>query len=418
MARRHAIIRHLPAVETLGSTTVICTDKTGTLTRNEMTVQALWTPERQYRVTGIGYAPHGELVAGEAPRQAIPEETPRLLRASVLCNDASLTETDGRWSIVGDPTEAALVVAARKAALDEESLRDRFPRVDVIPFDSERQWMATLHQTEGRGRLVCLKGAPEVVVRLCNGYAPMDLPLPVHQAVEALASRGMRVLAVASGDARAVTELHAGGPGVPLRFLGLVGMIDPPRPEALAAVHACLAAGIKVKMVTGRSSVHSARHRGGTGALDEDAPEDVVVTGQNIARASEVELQELALTRGVFARVAPEHKLRLVKALQARGEVVAMTGDGVNDAPALKRADIGVAMGIGGTAVAQDAADMVLADDNFASLEAAVEEGTAGLRQPAQVAGVHPADQSGPGDDHPGGRHCVPGSGWPPAHAD
>jgi potassium/sodium efflux P-type ATPase len=375
MARRHAIIRHLPAVETLGSTTVICTDKTGTLTRNEMTVQALWTPEHQYRVTGIGYAPHGALVAGEDPVVGVPRDLHDLLRASVLCNDASLTETRGRWSSVGDPTEAALVVAARKATLDEESLRDRFPRLDVIPFDSERQWMATLHQTEGRGRLVCFKGAPEVVVRLCNGCAD-DLPLRVHQAVEALASRGMRVLAVASGEVpESVTELHAAGPGVPLRFLGLAGMIDPPRPEALAAVHACLAAGISVKMITGDHPSTARAIAEELGLLDENAPEDVVVTGQNIARASEVELQELAVTRAVFARVAPEHKLRLVKALQARGEVVAMTGDGVNDAPALKRADIGVAMGTGGTAVAQDAADMVLADDNFASLEAAVEEG-------------------------------------------
>jgi magnesium-transporting ATPase (P-type) len=378
MARRHAIVRHLPAVETLGSTTVICTDKTGTLTRNEMTVQAIWTHRHQYRVTGIGYAPHGELTAESGPLDEVPPHVHEMLLALVLCNDASLTDSDGRWSIVGDPTEAALVVAARKAGLRDETARDDFPRLDVIPFDSDRQYMATLHRTGAGEGLVCVKGAPEVVMPFCGAFADgssLDAER-VQEAVEVLASRGMRVLATASGPAPgAWTEFPAVGLDMPLRFLGLVGMIDPPRPEALAAIQSCATAGVRVKMVTGDHPSTARAVAEQLGLLEEEAPEDAVVTGRRLARASELEMQDLAQAHSVFARVAPEHKLRLVMALQARGDVVAMTGDGVNDAPALKRADIGVAMGIGGTAVAQEAADMVLADDNFASLEAAVEEG-------------------------------------------
>jgi len=378
MAGRRAIIRHLPAVETLGSTTVICTDKTGTLTRNEMTVQALWTPKDQYQLTGIGYAPAGDLTANGERVESLPPEVRELLLASVLCNDASLVRSNGRWGIVGDPTEAALVVAARKAGLDDEILREQYPRIDVLRFDPERQFMATLHRADGSNGLVCLKGAPEVVMGFCNAQAdsaPLH-PERLHHAVEALAARGMRVLAIASARApESMTELGAHSPGVPLRFLGLVGMIDPPRAEALKAIQACRAAGVAVKIVTGDHPSTARAIGEDLGLLDRDASTDAVVSGQRIARASEVELQELAHTRNVFARVAPEHKLRLVKALQARGEIVAMTGDGVNDAPALKRADIGVAMGVSGTAVAQEAADMVLADDNFASIVAAVEEG-------------------------------------------
>jgi magnesium-transporting ATPase (P-type)/predicted PurR-regulated permease PerM len=378
MARRHAIIRHLPAVETLGSTTVICTDKTGTLTRNEMTVEALWTPAGPIEVTGIGYAPEGELRAGDESVDPLPDAVRHLLISSVLCNDATLELDDGRWTIVGDPTEGALVVAARKAKLDETALRTTFPREDAIPFDSERQFMATLHVGSDNRALVCLKGAPEVVAKLCPAFAggqPMTLDL-VHEAAHALAARGLRVLGVASAMLdEPIASLEGTAWQRDLRFLGLVGMVDPPRAEAVEAVRTCGRAGVAVKIVTGDHPA-TARAIGEIfGLLDPGGSGPGVITGHQIETASDRELAALAQTANVFARVAPEHKLRLVKALQADGEIVAMTGDGVNDAPALKRAEIGVAMGISGTAVAKEAADMVLADDNFASIGAAVEEG-------------------------------------------
>ncbi len=378
MAQRHAIIRHLPAVETLGSTTVICTDKTGTLTRNEMTVEALWTPAGTLEVSGTGYEPKGEVRADGRVVEPAPEGVARLLSAAALCNDASLELDEGRWRIVGDPTEGALVVISRKAKLDEASLRQAFPRLDEIPFDSERQFMATLHAGADGRALVALKGAPEVVAKLCPAFAdgqPMALE-SVHDAAHTLAARGMRVLAVASAsiDGTAST-LEDGAWRTELRFLGLVGMADPPREEAVAAVRRCQGAGIVVKMETGDHPA-TARAVGEVfGLLDGQGDGAQVVTGRQIEAASDEELVALARHVHVFARVAPEHKLRLVKALQADGQVVAMTGDGVNDAPALKRAEIGVAMGVSGTAVAKEAADMVLADDNFASISAAVEEG-------------------------------------------
>ncbi|MFZ5507628.1 MAG: cation-translocating P-type ATPase [Pseudomonadota bacterium] len=372
MARRQAIIRHLPAVETLGSTTVICTDKTGTLTRNEMTVEVLWTPAGSFDVTGTGYAPEGELLGNGSPVSAASE----LLRVAVLCNDATLENEGGRWRIVGDPTEGALVVAARKAKIEEDALRDACARADEIPFDSERQYMVTLHKTPEGDRLVCVKGAPEVVAKMCRATdgQPMQLD-SVHAAAHALAERGMRVLGVASGRAEEMTSLEGGTWRQKLRLLGLVGMVDPPREEAIDAVRTCKRAGVVVKMVTGDHPA-TARAVGSLfGLLDGDGDGAQVVTGRQIEATSDSDLIPLAREVHVFARVAPEHKLRLVKALQADGQVVAMTGDGVNDAPALKRAEIGVAMGISGTAVAREAADMVLADDNFASISAAVEEG-------------------------------------------
>jgi magnesium-transporting ATPase (P-type) len=377
MARRRAIIRHLPAVETLGSTTVICTDKTGTLTRNEMTVEALWTPVAEVEVTGIGYARDGELqVAGER-LEPLPDEVRQLLVAGVLCNDAALECDDGHWHIVGDPTEGALVVAARKAALDETALREAFPRRDEIPFSAERQFMATLHDHVDR-QVIYLKGAPEVVARMCPMFAdgkPMSQDA-VHAEAHALASRGLRVLAIAlAAPATGSVNLEGTAWRKDLVFLGLAGMSDPPRDEAIQAVRACQKAGIVVKMVTGDHAATAAAVGQRLGLLESAGPSAGVVTGHQIAAASDAELIDLARTVNVFARVAPEHKLRLVKALQADGQVVAMTGDGVNDAPALKRAEIGVAMGISGTAVAKEAADIVLADDNFASISAAVEEG-------------------------------------------
>jgi magnesium-transporting ATPase (P-type) len=374
MARRRALIRRLPAVETLGSTSVICSDKTGTLTRNEMTVKALWTPEGAFELGGVGYAPEGGLSEGGAPVAEAPRSVLALARAGALCNDASLRCEGEAWTITGDPTEGALVVAAEKLGLAREAIHRAYPREDAIPFESERKYMATLHRRPEGGALVLLKGAPEVVLRLCAtlaGGAPLDAARALAEA-ERMASRGMRVLAVAEKPA-------AGSPGE-LReedidggfaLLGLEGMIDPPRPEAIEAIRACRQAGITVKMITGD-------HPGTARAIGEElglVADGGVVTGSELGAMDDAGLAGAADRAHVFARVAPEHKLRLVRALQARGRVVAMTGDGVNDAPALKQADIGVAMGITGTAAAQQAADMVLADDNFATIRAAVEEG-------------------------------------------
>mgnify|MGYP000748957347 CR=1 FL=1 len=378
MAHRRAIVRHLPAVETLGSTTVICTDKTGTLTRNEMTVEALWTPDGEIEVTGVGYEPEGALRVGGQPLSSRPEALDQLLLAGLLCNDSELERREGRWRIVGDPTEGALLVAARKASLDEDALREKFPRKDEIPFDSESQFMATLHETSEKTAMVCVKGAPEVIARICPVFAggqPMAVDL-VHEAVEAMAARGMRVLAVAMAKPTAGNaDLEDLAWQDELCFLGLAGMSDPPRDEAVHAVGICQQAGVVVKMVTG-DHAETARAIGQSiGLLDTGREGPEVVTGAQIEAATDAELLDLVRSANVFARVAPEHKLRLVKALQAEGQVVAMTGDGVNDAPALKRAEIGVAMGINGTAVAREASDIVLADDNFASISAAVEEG-------------------------------------------
>jgi cation-transporting ATPase F len=328
MARRHAIIRNLPAVETLGSTTMICTDKTGTLTANAMTVRTAVAGGRRYDLTGIGYDPDGEI------RPSVDPALRECLLAGLACNDARIVAEDGKWTAVGDPTEAALVVSARKAGLDDGDVPER---LDVLPFTSDRRYMATLHP----GGLVYLKGAVERIMEFAGTSDRTE--------VDELAESGLRVLAIAT----ARLPLGAGLTEEALRgkvvLLGLQAMHDPPRPEAVEAVLACRAAGIEVRMITGDHPV-TARAIAGHFDIPEDA---------------------------VYARVSPEEKLRLVKEFQSQGHVVAMTGDGVNDAPALRRADIGVAMGRGGTEVAKQAADMVLADDNFSSIRAAVEEGRA-----------------------------------------
>ncbi|MCP3102233.1 HAD-IC family P-type ATPase [Myxococcus sp. K15C18031901] len=374
MAARRAVIRKLPAVETLGSTTVICSDKTGTLTRNEMTVQALWTPVARYALTGVGHSPRGVLCRGEQVMNPVvpPDDARALLLAGVLCNDAALRGAEGAWEMTGDPTEGALVVAAEKAGLHVEAERARYRRVDAIPFESENQYMATLHDDGRGGRLLLLKGAPEVVVPRCVPRPETAREL-VATEVERLARQGMRVLAVASrrlpaSHAALEVEDVAGG----LELLGLEGMLDPPREEAVAAVHACHEAGIVVKMMTGD---HLATAEAIGARLGLHAPGARGLTGATLATLDDDQLLEVAERTNVFARVAPEHKLRLVRALQRRRHVVAMTGDGVNDAPALKQANIGVAMGITGTAVSKESADIVLTDDNFASIAAAVEEG-------------------------------------------
>ena len=368
MARRRAIIRKLPAVETLGSTSVICSDKTGTLTRNEMTVQAIWAAGELLEVEGIGWGGEGGFRRGGAAT-APSEAARRLLEAAALCSDATVEAAGGGWTVSGDPTEAALVVAARKAGLEAAALRAGQPRLDAIPFESEHQFMATLHQRPGAAPRVLMKGAPEVVVARC----PAAARAPALAQVEALAARGMRVLAVAErSGAEAGPALELAGVAGGFELLGLVGMIDPPRAEAIAAVAACRAAGIGVKMITG-DHLGTARAIGGELGLLQAGGS--AVTGAELARLDDAALRPVAARTNVFARVSPEQKLRLVRALQQDGLVVAMTGDGVNDAPALKQADIGVAMGITGTSVSREAADMVLTDDDFATIVAAVEEG-------------------------------------------
>jgi len=369
MAKRRAIIRNLPAVETLGSTTVICSDKTGTLTQNQMTVQELKTTKGTYEISGVGYQPEGT-ISGNAAEDAAVQE---MLKAGVLCNDSQLVETDGYWTIQGDPTEGALLVSARKAGLSLEA-GDYPARLDSIPFDSQHQYMATLH-ADG---MIYVKGAAEVLLERCNGA--MDASGNVitcgsdvfRSALEQMAARGLRVLAFARLEkpgAKQITFEDITG----LTLLGLQGMIDPPRPEVIDAIKASQRAGITVKMITGDHAL-TAKAIGEQIGLCKDGC-STVLTGADLLRLSDAELMERVDQVNVFARVAPEQKLRLVEALQARGHVVAMTGDGVNDAPALKQSNIGVAMGITGTDVSKEAADMVLTDDNFATIEAAIEEG-------------------------------------------
>jgi magnesium-transporting ATPase (P-type) len=369
MARRHAIVRRLPAVETLGSTTVICTDKTGTLTQNAMTVQSAFAGGRRYEFAGVGYSPGGDIRSeGEAVRAADRPALRACLMAGLLCGDGDVVLREHEWMAVGDPTEAALVVAARKAGMERATeLRER-PRTAVVPFDSERRFMATVH---GSGDIY-VKGAVERILAMCDRRLDADgnIAALAEDAVtgeaERMGARGERVLAFAQGASDGGALERLGG----LTFVGLQGMADPPRPEAIESVRVCGEAGIAVKMITGDHAATAAAIARRVGL-----PAERVVTGAQLAATSVEDLPEVAQSASVFARVSAEQKLRLVRALQADGEVVAMTGDGVNDAPALKQADIGVAMGASGTEVARESADIVLADDDFASIEAAVEEG-------------------------------------------
>lgn len=352
MARRNAIVRRLPAIESIGSVSVICTDKTGTLTRNEMVVAAAETAEGSFAITGGGYAPEGEITP--------PGDLSALARAAALCNDAALHDRNGVWTVEGDPMEGALLAFAGKVAV-ETSAR----RLDAIPFDSRHRFMAVLTEGPG-GRLIHVKGAPERVLRMCGDadYAHW------HDRAEAMARRGLRVLALAERAAPA-GQIDAAALEGGLTFLGLVGLIDPPRPEAIAAVAECRAAGIRVKMITGDHAGTAAAIAAQIGLQNPDR----VLTGAELDKLDDAQLALEVASVDVFARTSPEDKLRLVTALQANGLSVAMTGDGVNDAPALKRADAGIAMGLKGSEAAKEAADLVLADDNFASIAAAVREG-------------------------------------------
>lgn len=373
MAKRKAIIRKLPAVETLGSTTVICSDKTGTLTRNEMTVNELWTRANSIKVTGVGYNTIGEFMNQDIKTDQLPEDTTLLLQSAVLCSDATIKPNGKEFLIAGDPTEVALVVAAAKTGINTDSFRLLYPRLDVIPFDSEKQYMATLNSF--KSKVVIIKGAPEVIMKKCNSFID-DHALDkqsIHDEIERLGEKGMRVLAVAQKkwSFPEDTELLEKDVEEGFKFIGLIGMIDPPREEAVKAIKACHNAGIVVKMITGDHKA-TARSIGIELGLSKQGD---VITGNEIARMSDDELIPAVTNTNIFARVAPEHKLRLVKALQANNQIAAMTGDGVNDAPSLKQSNIGVAMGITGTSVSKEAADIVLADDNFSSISAAVEEG-------------------------------------------
>ncbi|MCW5629319.1 MAG: HAD-IC family P-type ATPase [Rhodoferax sp.] len=375
MARNNTIVRRLPAVETLGSVTVVCSDKTGTLTRNEMTAVAVIVPGARYAVSGSGYAPEGGFQRDDAPVD--PDQQPALqalARCALLCNDAQLKHDDqAGWQLVGDPTEGALLTLARKAGVDPQDAALQLPRIDVIPFESEHRFMATLHHDHAGHRFILLKGAPERVLGLCvrdaDGH-PVD-PAYWQQQVHAAAAIGQRVLALARRDMPLDThELAMDDIGPHFTLLGLVGLIDPPREEAIAAVADCRGAGLRVKMITGDHAVTASAIGAQLGLATGR-----VLTGDAIQDMDEAQLRNAVLETDIIARASPEHKLRLVAALQAEGELVAMTGDGVNDAPALKAADIGVAMGHKGTDAAREAADLVLTDDNFATIAAAVREG-------------------------------------------
>ena len=380
MAGRHAIVRRLPAVETLGSVTVICSDKTGTLTRNEMTVQQLICADRAFQVEGIGYAPQGRISCAGQPADAATQALLQdACRAGLLCNHARLQPQGEAWQVQGDPTEAALLVLAAKAGLSLAAEQQRLPRLDSLPFESEQRFSASLHATPEGGRCIFVIGAPERLLEMCSQQRGSSGP----QALDAdfwrrrcadLAAQGLRLLAIASREAAASqqqlshADMQAG-----FCLLGLVGIIDPPRSEAVAAVAQCHAAGIRVKMITG-DHAETARIIAAQLGIGVGKP---VLTGAELSLMSDASLRRQAQEIDVFARTTPEHKLRLVQALQACGEVVAMTGDGVNDAPALKRADVGVAMGHKGTEAAREAAAMILTDDNFATIGNAVHDGRA-----------------------------------------
>jgi Ca2+-transporting ATPase len=381
LARRKTIVRRLPAVETLGSTTVICSDKTGTLTENQMTVREIFAGGRLFELSGCGYDPAGAVSFGDAtvPYGSEPA-LEECLRAGLLCNDAGLRHDDDRWSIHGDPTEAALIVAAMKGGLDCPGIAVALPRLDALPFESIRQYMATLHHDGGAGRLIIYKkGAIEHLLSKCidalddRGLpAVLDRSVIMH-AADRMAAKGLRVLAFARrmlpADHSQFSHEHVAGQ---LTFLGIQGMEDPPREDAIRAIARCKDAGIAVKMITG-DHVLTARSIALRLGIGGDTPS--ALSGRQLEAIPDSELPAIAEATPVFARVSPEQKVRLVKALQARGHIVAMTGDGVNDAPALRQADIGVAMGITGTDVARGAADIILTDDNFTSIESAVEEG-------------------------------------------
>jgi Ca2+-transporting ATPase len=378
MARRKAIVRHLPATETLGSTTVICSDKTGTLTKGEMTVKRVYAEGNAYEVTGVGYEPRGDF----KPTLTDPKYDPVRFTClcGVLCNDAKLTNQNGSWKIIGDPTEGALVVAATKAHVDVDAARQDYPRVAEVPFTSERKMMSTVHKTKEGQYLLAAKGAAEVIIEKCSKLQHRSSSVALDQdsrekalhANDSFAAEGFRVLAVGYRLLDKLPDELDEGIERDLTFLGLLGMIDPPREEATEAVKLCKKAGVRVVMITGDHKLTATWVAKELGILKEG---DLAFTGSELDRLGDEEFASIVDKISVYSRTAPEHKTRIVEALKKRGNVVAMTGDGINDAPALKKSDIGVAMGITGTDVTKDASDMILADDNFATIVAAVYEG-------------------------------------------
>jgi Ca2+-transporting ATPase len=383
MVKRHALIRKLPAVETLGSASVICSDKTGTLTKNEMTVRAVWTPAGLTRIGGIGYEPAGNFVRDERPVSAGDDPDLRAcLEAGVFCNGAELVQKDGRWAIVGDPTEGALLTAAAKAGIRKAELESRSLFVEEIPFDSERKLMSVIRRAEHVSALTAyVKGAPDILLDRCTQIMENGRLRPIHKddrgridhMIDYLSGQALRVLAMARREFDAPPETWSDSiVERDLTFLGLTAMIDPPREEVKTAVAKCQASGIATIMITGdhkNTAIAIARE---LGFYDEDSR---ALTGEELDRLSEDVFDQEVERTAVYARVSPEHKLRVIRAWRKRGRVVAMTGDGVNDAPAVKEADIGVAMGITGTDVTKEVSDMIVTDDNFASIVAAVEEG-------------------------------------------
>jgi magnesium-transporting ATPase (P-type) len=378
MAQRNAIIRRLPAVETLGSVSRICSDKTGTLTLMEMMVVSAVTGESVYQVTGDGYAPEGKVMKDGKPVGKDPV-LELIGRVSVLCNDAELFQQEGVWKVEGDPTEGALYPFAIKLGLERQAQQNAYPRIDAIPFESEHKFMATLHKAADGTEVLLVKGAPEVILEHCDRQQTVGgqhVPLTREHFLEAsdkLAGQGERVLGLAWLDSPGVKAGSLTPADLPqnLVLLGLIGLLDPPRKEAIEAVQECHGGGIRVTMITGDHKITAAAIAKMLGIGDGRT----AVTGSEIEDMDTATLEERVRAVDVFARASPEHKLRLVKAIQANKQIVAMTGDGVNDAPALKKADIGVAMGIKGTEVTKEAAEMILADDNFASITAAVKEG-------------------------------------------
>ena len=372
MVKRNALVRRLPIVETLGSTSVICTDKTGTVTKNEMTVRQVFADDHLFELTGAGYEPTGQLLeAGQAVEP--PPDVRALLSASVLASDARLVSREGRWQVEGDATEGALVVAATKAALNPADLNQQEPRIAEIPFTSERRRMTTLHTTAA-GVVAYSKGAAEEVLASCTSRLQFgeDVPLTesgregIRAVEQRMAGEGLRVLAVARNSCTSVQDAESR-----MTLLGLVAMMDPPRPEARDAVRVCEAAGIRPVMITGDHPLTASTVASELGMLKNWR----VVSGRDLEAMSDEDLKRQVADIAVYARVSPADKMRVVTAWQSRGEIVAMTGDGVNDAPALKKADVGIAMGIAGTDVSKEAAGMTLLDDNFATIVAAVEEG-------------------------------------------
>jgi cation-transporting P-type ATPase F len=387
MAKRHAIIRKLPAVETLGSASVICSDKTGTLTENQMTVQQILSGENIYQVSGSGYSGEGEITIKDKESGADHNALKECLRAGKVCNDSRVVEKDGRPAVEGDPTEGALIVSAKKARSIINEDIEELKRIDSLPFESQYQYMATLNDGPEGKRFIYLKGSIEKVLSLCKNQLSNTNEVKemsseeIKKAADSMASNGLRVLAFARADVDSNTKsLDRENIKESFVFLGLQGMIDPPRKEAIEAVKTCYKAGIQVKMITGDHllTAKAIAKKLGFKAPSPDGNAEgelLAVSGEELEKLGDDELKNTVVKASVFARVTPEQKLRLVKALQSQGYVTAMTGDGVNDAPALKQANIGVAMGRSGTEVAKEAADMVLVDDNFASIEGAVEEG-------------------------------------------